>query len=451
MTTKSFINHRVLWLLIPLLTLFNLSAWGTDYTFNSSIPTTGWNTSGGSQTINSISWTYSSSTYIGASATRIQVGSKNNPQTSTWTIQTAISNFGSGKKVTSIAITAYTTATTATYDISTGGSSVKSGSLTTSSATYTASDLNITSGNIVVTLTGSSTSKAMYLENISVTYEDALAVAHTVTYNPGTGSCKASETESSAGAGVTLPTPTHSCYSEGWSFAGWTTGSLVTSETTTTPDPLYEGGSTYHPDGDITLYAVYQQGDGLYHLVTTLPTGEDIPGQYMIVNTSAAKALDASVVSSYYLDADATGTITSNTIDPANVDYFYLNHWTVTYESSKWIFYNENKEKYLYNYNSTYKNLGITSSKPSGYTITLDNGYAVFASADVSGATIYYDSSNGRFAGNNSTKNIHLYKEETATYYSNPSCCTALGTINGSFNLSHANVEKLTNMVYFVE
>lgn len=152
----------------------SVSAWGTPETYNfSSIPTTGWTTSGSSQTINSISWTYSSCTYIGSNGTRIQVGSKKNPQTSNWTIQTAVSNFGSGKKVTTVAITAYTTAVTATYDISVGGSSVKSGSLTTSSNTYTASSLNVTSGNIVITLKGSSDSQAMYLTNISVTYDDA--------------------------------------------------------------------------------------------------------------------------------------------------------------------------------------------------------------------------------------------------------------------------------------
>ena len=47
----------------------------TTYNF-SSIPTTGWSTSGGSQTINSVSWTYSSVTYIGAQSSKIQVGSK---------------------------------------------------------------------------------------------------------------------------------------------------------------------------------------------------------------------------------------------------------------------------------------------------------------------------------------------------------------------------------------
>ena len=161
-------------LLLCALVAGSSSVWATPTTYNfSSIPTTGWSASnGGSQTINSISWTYSTATYLGATANQIQVGSKNNPQTSGWTIQTSVSNFGNQKKITAISITAYTTATTATYDISAGGSSVKSGSLTTSSATYTANNLNITSGNIVVTLTGSSTSKAMYLSNISVTYED---------------------------------------------------------------------------------------------------------------------------------------------------------------------------------------------------------------------------------------------------------------------------------------
>ena len=150
------------------------SVWATPTTYNfSSIPTTGWSTSGSTVTINSKTWTYSSATYIGNNNSRIQVGSSSKPQTTAWTIQTPVSSFfSSGKTISSISITAYTTATSATYSISAGGSTVRSGSLTTSSATYTADGLNITSGNIVVTLTGSSTSKAMYLSNISVTYDD---------------------------------------------------------------------------------------------------------------------------------------------------------------------------------------------------------------------------------------------------------------------------------------
>ncbi len=161
-------------LLLCALIVGGLCGWAepTTYTF-SSIPTTGWSTSGGSQTINGKSWNYSSSTYIGAQSSRIQIGSKNSPQTSAWTIQTPVSSFGTGKAIKSVAITAYTTAASASYDISVGGASVKSGSLTTSSSTYTADGLTVTTGNIVITMTGSSTSKAMYLSNISVTYDDA--------------------------------------------------------------------------------------------------------------------------------------------------------------------------------------------------------------------------------------------------------------------------------------
>lgn len=144
----------------------------TTYSF-SNIPTSGWSTSGGTQTINNVPWTYSSATSISYQTQGIQIGSRNNPQTSNWTIQTPISSFGSNVRVTGVSITGYTTRTTATYSISVNGTSVKSGNLTTSSATYSATDLDYTSGNIVVTMKGSNNSRAMYLSNISVTYEDA--------------------------------------------------------------------------------------------------------------------------------------------------------------------------------------------------------------------------------------------------------------------------------------
>jgi hypothetical protein len=163
---------RISILLIMLMAMFVPLAMNgqTTYSF-SNIPTTGWSTSGGTQTINNVPWTYSSSTYIAATAaTGIQIGSRNNPQTTNWTIQTPISSFGSNITVTGVSITAYTTRTTATYDISVGGNSVKNGNLTTTSATYSATNLNYTSGNIVVTMKGSTNSRAMYLSNITVTF-----------------------------------------------------------------------------------------------------------------------------------------------------------------------------------------------------------------------------------------------------------------------------------------
>lgn len=200
--------------------------WGTTYT-TGTIPT-GWSASGGSMTMNTISWTYSSATYLGVTSGKIQVGSSKKPQTSNWTIQTAISNFGSGKKVTAISITAYTTATSATYDISAGGSTVKSGSLSTSSSTYTASSLNVSSGDIVITMKGSSSSKAMYLSAISVTYEDAASCT-----TPPTVGASGNSSISVTGATVSCTGITKGdCDIDEWGFFYKTGSSGVTTSDT---------------------------------------------------------------------------------------------------------------------------------------------------------------------------------------------------------------------------
>ena len=78
---------------------------------------------------------------------------------------------------------------------------------------------------------------------------------YTVTLNAGSGTCAASVTETSAGDGVTLPTPTLDCGD--WKFAGWKTTSAVTTETTTKPTLIPAGN--YKPTANTTLYAVYQR------------------------------------------------------------------------------------------------------------------------------------------------------------------------------------------------
>lgn len=181
--TKNQSNMKNLKVLFTVLCVACATAvWGESYS-TGTIPS-GWSTSGGNITMSNIQWAYSSSTYIGLNSSKIQIGSSKKPQTSDWTIQTPISNFGQSIKVTAISITAYTTATTATYDISVNGSSVKSGSLTTSSTSYSVSNLAATSGNIVITLKGSSSSKAMYLSNITVTYESSGSTETTVSFTP---------------------------------------------------------------------------------------------------------------------------------------------------------------------------------------------------------------------------------------------------------------------------
>ena len=262
-------------ILCLLFTLGVGNVWGAATTYNfSSIPTTGWSTSGKNVTINGKTWTYSASTYIGSNGSRIQVGSSNNPQGSNWTIQIAVSSFGSGKKITAVAITGYATqnASYSSYDISVGGSSVKSGSFTTSSNTYTASGLNVTSGNIVVTLkgeTGTYSTKALYLSNIAVTYDDA---SSTCTLHHGAGgSTTTNKTQGSGtlGSGNAVA---------GWTFSHWST-SQQTSPSASTPGTIYYSGAT--TPAQANLYAFYQ--NDCNNLYCTAPTAV-----YHIVNMGPA-------------------------------------------------------------------------------------------------------------------------------------------------------------------
>lgn len=83
-------------------------------------------------------------------------------------------------------------------------------------------------------------------------------------------------TETSGGAGVTLPTanPPAACATDGWEFAGWWTEAVA--GTTTSPGELLTAGSNYKPASDCTLYAVYSHteagGSGGSSEITLLPS-----------------------------------------------------------------------------------------------------------------------------------------------------------------------------------
>ena len=83
---------------------------------------------------------------------------------------------------------------------------------------------------------------------------------YTITLDAGSGTCDdESLTETSGGAGITLPTanPPATCATDDWEFAGWWTVSVA--ETTTSPGELLTAGSNYKPTEDCTLYAVYSK------------------------------------------------------------------------------------------------------------------------------------------------------------------------------------------------
>ena len=319
------------------LTLTVSTAWGETYNF-SNIPTSGWKKDGGSQTINGKDWTYSSSTYIGVTSSKIQIGSKNDPQTTDWTISAPISRFGTNIKITKVSITANTTATTATYDISVGGSSVKSGSLTTSSSTYSSNTLNTTTGNIVVTLKGSSSSKAMYLSNIAVTYETIAATTYTVTYDKNgatSGSVPTDATSYTSGATVTVKSNSGNLAKTGYTFGGWNTNTSGTGTNYTA------GSGTFKITANTTLYAKWTVNT--HTLTWNVNGGNDLTGTYtqgtVAYGTTITKPSDPTRTGHTFKgwSIDGTNIVTPASTMPDN-DLTYIALWTpLTQHTVKWM------------------------------------------------------------------------------------------------------------------
>ena len=333
-------------------------------------------------------------------------------QAATYTISKTLTHCSASPSIPS-SYTYTGSAANLTYTITADDGYALPSSITVSGTTY-----SWNSGTGTLKLTGTISS------NVSITI--TAQQLYTVTFDKGTGTCATASLQGTNAAGVTLPTPTHMC--DGWSFAGWTTGSLVTTETGVAPATLYTGGSNYKPSSNITLYAVYQKGDGTFKKITSTPSS--IPGKYVIANVSAQQAIKNETVSgySYYLAAQDV-TISSNAIASPNSNCV----WDVTYESSKWIF--KNGTYYFKNvYESTHHNLALTTTKPSGYSISFSGDIATLGSADDSGyQVIYYYYSSGsthEFKSASSEGNLTLFKQDL-TYYSNPSCCATAVTLSG--------------------
>ena len=132
-------------------------------------------------------------------------------------------------------------------------------------------------GEHTATLTISSTGA----EDKTVALSGIGTAKYTVTLDAGPGTCAASITETSAGSGVTLPTPTLDCGD--WEFAGWATSSVAI-ETSSKPATLLTG--TYKPTDNIILYAVYQRtatsGDAFAGYEKVIKELDDWSGKYLL-------------------------------------------------------------------------------------------------------------------------------------------------------------------------
>jgi len=165
--------NRCLLLIVAMLTFGVTQVWGAvtspyKHTFASGDITT---SKQSSKTLSQISWAIDGATYAGIDATKgVQLGSSSNPQTSTWTMSTSVSKFGTGVTIESVKIGISTASKGGiTYAISAGTASTGETLGATTSVTYKTLNCSVKSGDITISLQ-STQSKAIYLKSVEITF-----------------------------------------------------------------------------------------------------------------------------------------------------------------------------------------------------------------------------------------------------------------------------------------
>ena len=248
-------------------------------------------------------------------------------------------------------------------------------------------------------------------------------IPYTVSFNTGTGNPSvASRTEASGGTGITLPSTsdlTPSCSGDGWTLYGWATSAYGSSSTTTAPTTTLAGlaGDMYYPSSNETLYAVYRKADGASESTSTTYT---INGNWTTDNGNWTKVagndLNGALASGKYGLNSGSSSATS----PVSYSEISAIQFTGTKSGS-----GKGSVEFLYGSGSSWTSLG---SKNIANTLTWSVDPTV--SGDLK---IVFTRTNG---------NIYIasikvtYTNASYVYWSNPNCCTSLGTINGSINLS---------------
>lgn len=209
-------------------------------------------------------------------------------------------------------------------------------------------------------------------------------------------------TQASAGASVTLPVRAGCA---GYTFAGWTK-TWVTDQTewTTTAPTIIPAGS-YTPTANENLYPVYtkEEGGGGSSTVTFTP-GTD-KGETSITKNGVTCTMSTMNNASYYqIYANASGTFSVASGNITAISFTCTANGTTKYGPG-----NASADVGTYTYSGA---TGSWSGSASSVTIS--------STAQVRMKALSITCSGG----------------STTSYISVPNCCTPLGTINGSINLS---------------
>lgn len=403
---------------VMLFTIGSGNVWGETWTWTASDGDLG-KTSPKDVTLNSKAWniTRSRVVYTGWSSSCIQFGSKNGAET----VTLRSSDFSG--TITSVAIECSSYGANHSVSISVGGNPYLSSTATASWTTIgTKTGTGTSSGEIEIAFTKNSSARALYIKSITVV--TAPVDPYTVQFNTGTGNPSvASRTEASGGTGITLPSTsdlTPSCSGDGWTLYGWATSAYGSSSTTTAPTTTLAGlaGDMYYPSSNETLYAVYRKADGASESTSTTYT---INGNWTTDNGNWTKVagndLNGALASGKYGLNSGSSSATS----PVSYSEISAIQFTGTKSGS-----GAGSVEFLYGSGSSWTSLG---SKNIANTLTWSVDPTV--SGDLK---IVFTRTNG---------NIYIasikvtYTNASYVYWSNPNCCTALGTINGLVNVNN--------------
>lgn len=327
----------------------------------------------------------------------------------------------------------------------TAGSSSKS--ITSFNTTKTTETLTLASdytGTITIEVDPSANS--LYLKSISVTYTP---VPHTVNFSATSGTPGSSSlTEASGGAGVTLPnvTPTSAVTAAGWKFYGWAT-SAVGTETTTAPTIVGKYGDTYYPEEDITLYAVYAQGE-----FTRITSTDDITigGKYLI--TAYYNSHNRIMTSSYGYDSNVSDyRMAEAVVDETSTNKYHASDidlkWCYVITGSSGAYYIQDVVNATDNYVDTYYTNWFNHSKTNTHSYSI-----VFAQGDFPGITCKIQNALGDYpylvlfaAGGFGTHSsawagMRLYKETTTAKCASAPCTNIVTLSEGT----KTNVSSIT-------
>ena len=267
-----------------------------------------------------------------------------------------------------------------------------------------------------------STGSYCVLNTITVVYTAAASTPHTITFNAGGGSCNTASSGSVTSYTLPAASPSASCALEGWVFAGWKESSAQSSASAPA-SKLWQAGETYSPAADITLYAVYFQASGNnYEYIDNLNSLFD--GAKMII--TAYNSGDYAVSNT----TDGDGYIYSSTVSPDGDDVISSPAnsivWTLKGYKDNWTLKNVGNNKYIKV--STRPALADVSET---FSITYEVDEDDYDQFNIQkGSKYLYMWNDNTFSGYNKTY-LYFYQQQ-GTYITNPSCCTPLGSINGS-------------------